>query len=97
MSKINVNISIDPELKKAATFLFKELGLDFSTAVTLFLKQSVLKQKIPFEISTDLFNEDTIKAFNEFEEMRNNPDKYSRYNSFKELLEELDDEKCGCK
>ena len=50
--KINVNISVDPELKKNASALFKDMGLDFSTAITLFLRQTVLAKKLPFEITT---------------------------------------------
>ena len=91
-TKINVNISVDPELKKNATALFKDMGLDFSTAVTLFLRQTVLAKKLPFEITTELYNEETQAAFLEFLEMRKDPEKYRRYNSFKEVLEELDDE-----
>lgn len=92
MAKINVNISVEPKLKEQATKLFKELGLDFSTAITLFLKQAVLKQKIPFEINGELYNEETVSALMEFQEMINNPEKFKRYNSFKELLEEINDE-----
>ena len=90
--KINVNISVDPELKKASTKLFKDMGLDFSTAVTLFLRQTVLKKKLPFEITTELYNEETQSAFREMQEMREHPEKYRTYNSFDEILEELNDE-----
>lgn len=90
--KINVNISVDPELKKVSTQLFKDMGLDFSTAVTLFLKQIVLKKKLPFEITTELYNEETQNAFREVKEMREHPEKYKTYDSFEEILEELDDE-----
>lgn len=41
MAKINTNISIDKELKQSAVALFSEFGLDLSTAITLFLQQSV--------------------------------------------------------
>ena len=50
MAKINTNISIDKDLKKEAQDLFSSFGLDLSTAITLFLSQSVREQKIPFEI-----------------------------------------------
>lgn len=90
--KINVNISVEPEIKKAATILFKEMGLDFSTAVSLFLRQVIVQKKIPFEITTELYNDETQAAFKEFLEMKNDPIKYQRYNSFKEVLEEVDDE-----
>ncbi len=48
--KVNTNISLDPELKKQAVELFQSFGLDLSTAISLFLSQSVREGKIPFEI-----------------------------------------------
>lgn len=47
---VSTNINIDSELKKSAQELYSDLGLDLSTAVNLFLKQSLREQKIPFEI-----------------------------------------------
>ena len=47
MSQIAVRV--DDELKKEATAIFNELGLDMTTAVKLFLKQSVLTKSIPFK------------------------------------------------
>ena len=46
-----IAVRVDDELKKEATLIFNELGLDMSTAVKLFLKQSVLTRSIPFELS----------------------------------------------
>jgi addiction module antitoxin, relB/dinJ family len=51
MSQIAVRV--DDELKKEATVIFNELGLDMSTAVKLFLKQSVLTKSIPFDVKLD--------------------------------------------
>ena len=48
MSQIAVRV--DDELKKEATAIFNELGLDMTTAVKLFLKQSVLTKSIPFTL-----------------------------------------------
>ena len=48
--KVNTNISLDPELKKKAVELFASFGLDLSTAIGMFLSQSVREGKIPFEI-----------------------------------------------
>ena len=48
MSQIAVRV--DDELKKEATAIFNELGLDMTTAVKLFLKQSVLTKSIPFKL-----------------------------------------------
>ena len=50
---VSTNINIDSELKKSAQELYSDLGLDLSTAVNLFLKQSLREQKIPFEIKRE--------------------------------------------
>ena len=54
-----IAVRVDDDLKKEATALFNELGLDMSTAVKLFLKQSVLTRSIPFEVKLDI--EDDVK------------------------------------
>ncbi|KLJ82616.1 XRE family transcriptional regulator [Streptococcus agalactiae] len=45
-----IAVRIDDQLKDEATELFRSLGLDMSTAVKMFLIQSVKTQSIPFEI-----------------------------------------------
>ena len=51
MANINITIRIDKELKKEADNLFHELGMSFTTAVTIFAKQAIREQRIPFEIT----------------------------------------------
>lgn len=51
MANINITIRIDEELKKEADNLFHELGMSFTTAVTIFAKQAVREQRIPFDIT----------------------------------------------
>ena len=50
MAKVSTNISLDEDLKKEAQTLFAEFGLDLTTAITIFLKQSVREGRIPFAI-----------------------------------------------
>ena len=50
-NKVSTNITLDPQLKKEAIELFSELGMDLSTAISIFLKQAVLVQGIPFAIT----------------------------------------------
>ena len=50
MAKVSTNISLDEDLKKEAQALFAEFGLDLTTAITIFLKQSVREGRIPFSI-----------------------------------------------
>lgn len=89
MSKVSTNINLDPSLKKSAQDLFSDLGLDLTTAVTLFLKQAVREQAIPFEIKRDAPNAETIAAMNEFHKMQAHPEQYKRYHSFKDAMNEV--------
>ncbi|MBR1662219.1 MAG: type II toxin-antitoxin system RelB/DinJ family antitoxin [Acidaminococcaceae bacterium] len=50
MSTTNINIRVNTELKKDAELLFADLGLNMSTAITMFLKSAVNHNGIPFEI-----------------------------------------------
>ncbi|HIC0313301.1 TPA: type II toxin-antitoxin system RelB/DinJ family antitoxin [Streptococcus agalactiae] len=53
-----VAVRVDAQLKDEATKLFQSLGLDMSTAVKIFLIQSVKTQSIPFEIKNKSFISD---------------------------------------
>ncbi|HGI3122585.1 TPA: type II toxin-antitoxin system RelB/DinJ family antitoxin [Streptococcus agalactiae] len=48
-----IAVRVDVQLKDDATKLFQSLGLDMSTAVKMFLIQSVKTQSIPFEIKNN--------------------------------------------
>jgi len=50
-----VNIRIDDTLKEKAETLFDELGLNISTAFTVFVKEAIRRQGIPFELTLDPF------------------------------------------
>ncbi len=47
----HIQIRIDYEDKQAAQTVLDGLGLNFSSAIKLFLKQMVREQKLPFEVS----------------------------------------------
>jgi DNA-damage-inducible protein J len=55
MATTSVTIRMDENLKKQAETLFDEMGLNMTTAFTMFTKAVVRQQKIPFEISADPF------------------------------------------
>lgn len=92
MGKVNVTIRMDKELKKEADEILDELGMSFTTAVTLFIKQCVRDREFPFEPMLEP-NKTTIKALKELDRMIKHPEEYKTYNSFKEILEELEAEK----
>ena len=92
MSKVSTNINLDQELKRNAQELFNALGMDLTTAVTVFLKQAVQAQAIPFEIKRETVNSETMAAVGEYYDMLNNPAEYKRYSSFAEAMEDVLDE-----
>lgn len=89
MARTSTNISLDPQLKHDSQELFADLGLDLSTAITLFLKQSLRVQGLPFAVTRENPNAETIAAMNEYYEMKAPPEKYKRYSSFKDAMDEV--------
>ncbi|HEL0009254.1 TPA: type II toxin-antitoxin system RelB/DinJ family antitoxin [Streptococcus equi subsp. zooepidemicus] len=89
MAKVSTNINLDPVLKKNAQELLKDLGMDLTTAVTIFLRQTVREQAIPFEIKRDVFNADTIAALAEYNDMKKHPEDYKHYTSFSDAMDEV--------
>ena len=55
MATASVTIRMDEDLKREAEDLFNEMGLNMTTAITLFAKTSVREGRIPFEIKVDPF------------------------------------------
>ena len=55
MSTSSITIRMNSELKKQAEDLFQELGMNMTTAFTVFAKTAVRQQRIPFEIAADPF------------------------------------------
>lgn len=86
----NLNIRVDKTLKNNAETVLDEFGLSMTTAITMFLKQVVREQGIPFDLHLEKPNAETIAAMNEFYEMKKHPEKYKKYNSFAEVLAEVE-------
>ncbi len=62
---VNVTMRLDREIKENAEILFKELGMNMSTAFNVFVRQSLRLGKIPFEIEDPFFNEKNISRLSE--------------------------------
>lgn len=80
---------MDEELKKQAEELFADLGMNMTTAIVTFTKQAVREQAIPFVISRNMPNQETVQAIEEIRELKKNSNKKT-YSSFGELLKEVE-------
>ena len=52
MATANINVRTDAAVKAQAQQIFESIGLDLSTAVNLFLKQTVRANNLPFVVGT---------------------------------------------
>jgi len=86
MKSVNITMRVDEDLKKQADVLFSELGMNLSTAFTVFLRQSVREQQIPFQISKNVPGQITAAAIKEAEKGEN---MYGPYDSVDDLMEAL--------
>ena len=91
MASVNVTIRMDEDIKRQADDLFSDLGMSLSGAITVFMKQAIRQQAIPFRIARDIPNRETREAIEEVQRLKNDPAKKT-YNSFDEILRELDSE-----
>jgi len=87
MATTNLNVRIDADLKKQSEEIFNELGLNMSTALTVFLRQAVRSRGIPFEMRLNIPNEETLAAIQDVNKGRSMS---RQFNSVKELMEDLD-------
>jgi addiction module RelB/DinJ family antitoxin len=51
MATTNINIRTDSEIKAKAQQIFESLGLDMSTAINIFLRQTVRQNDLPFVVT----------------------------------------------
>lgn len=85
----NISIRMDKMLKERADEFFDEIGMSISTAFNVFIRQTLREGRIPFKISVDRPNEETIAALIEGERLAYDTS-VKGYNSVEELFAELD-------
>ena len=90
MATTPTQVRIDSDIKKAATELFSNLGLDMSGAVNMFLHQCVLRGGLPFEIAIPNYSKKTLEAMEEARRISADPD-VKGYSNMKELKAALEE------
>lgn len=62
MAQINLSVRVDEKDKKSFEKFCNETGMNVSVAINMFIKSVLREKKIPFEIKTDSFyNDSNIK------------------------------------
>lgn len=90
MATAPTQIRIDADTKKKANELFRNLGLDMSGAVNLFLHQCILRNGLPFSVEMPRYSQQVLDAMEEAKSISRNPDiaGYSNMEDLKRALEE---------
>ena len=89
MATVNMSIRMDTELKKQAEAMLSDMGLNMTTALNIFLRQVVRQGKIPFEIATDIPNNETLAAMKEMDDMISGKIHAKKYSNTDELFRDL--------
>lgn len=85
-----ININIDKETKDKATEVLNSLGMNMTTAITLFLRQVIKTDGIPFEIKNPKPTKKLKRALKEADKIASGKIKSKGYRNIDELLEALD-------
>jgi DNA-damage-inducible protein J len=83
----NFSVRMDSEVKYQCEELFGELGMNLTTAINVFLRQSLRVGGLPFEVKVDRPNKETIAAMREAERLAHDPNA-KRYTDLDELFGE---------
>ena len=86
MAMTNVNIRMDADTKRQFELFCNEIGMTVSTAMNIFAKTVVREHRIPFELTAEVPNEETIRAI---ENVRNGVGLSRGFTSVAELMEDL--------
>lgn len=86
----NINIRVEPELKKEVETTLNDLGMNLAEAITVYLKQIVLTESIPFVIGKPKLNKETIQAIEEAQKGINLSKGYTDLDKMWEDLEKED-------
>lgn len=84
----NFSIRLDSDVKKQCEALYGELGMTLTTAINVFLRQSLRAGGFPFDVRLEQPNKETIAAMVEAERIARDPS-VKHYTDVEEALREL--------
>ena len=88
VNTVNFSVRMDSNLKDQCESLYSELGMTLTTAINVFLRQSLRVGGLPFSVRIEQPNKETITAMLEAERIAKDPS-VKGYNDLDELFEDL--------
>lgn len=84
----NLSIRVDKNVKTQAEAVLNELGINITSAINIFLRQVIRERQIPFMISLNKPNQETISAMIEAMKIAKDPS-VKHYSDVEDALKEL--------
>ncbi len=84
-----INVQVDSQTKKEATEILKDLGLNMSTAINLFLRQIIKRDGLPFEVVNSRPSKEMISALKEADDIASGKTDVPIYSNREELKQSL--------
>ena len=81
----NFSVRMDNNIKKQCEAMYGELGINLTTAINVFLRQSLRVGGFPFDVRMEQPNKETMAAMLEAERIARDPF-VKRYSDVKEAL-----------
>ena len=81
----NFSVRMDSDIKKQCEALYGELGINLTTAINVFLRQSLRVGGFPFDVRMEQPNKETMAAMLEAERIARDPS-VKRYSDVEEAL-----------
>ena len=82
----SVTVRLNRDVKNQAQRIYSELGIDMTTAINVFLRQSIRSNGFPFEVNLNVPNKVTLSAMRATQE---NEDMHGPFDSVEALMEDL--------
>ena len=84
----NFTVRMDSDIKKQCEAIYGELGINLTTAINVFLRQSLRAGGFPFDVRLDQPNKEMMAAMLEAERIARDPP-VKRYSDVEEALRAL--------
>ena len=84
----NFTVRMDSDIKKQCEAIYGELGINLTTAINVFLRQSLRAGGFPFDVRLNQPNKETMAAMLEAERIARDPP-VKRYSDVEEALRAL--------
>lgn len=91
MAQGTLTIKLDNETKKEFNEFCEEIGINMTTAINMFIKKVIREQRIPFELSLNKPNLETLMAIEEAKRIAKDPN-IKAYSSVEEVMKALEEE-----